>query len=187
LRETAERNTALMATQSSVLGTSPLGPRVSVVIVLHNSSETLARCLGSLPSGIEVIVVDNASTDCGAALAEALLPTAIIARSETNLGFSAGCNVGLREATGEVVVFLNPDAMLTAQAIDQLVPVLAEEDIGMVGPAIVTPIGAIEHSCRRWTTAWHAFIEHLPFADRWSPTRLLRDVPPGSAIYRHRG
>jgi len=132
-------------------------------------------------------VVDNASTDDGAAFAEALLPTAIIARSETNLGLGGGCNIGLREATGDVVVFLNPDAMLTAQAIDQLVGMLAEDDIGMVGPAIVTPSGAIEHSCRRWTTAPHAFIEHLPLAERWSPTSLRRDLPPGSAIYRHGG
>ena len=157
---------------------------LSVVVVLHNSSETLASCLASIPRGAEVVVIDNASTDGGAALAERLLPAASVVRSERNLGFGGGCNLGLREATRDVVVFLNPDAVLTAEAVDRLVRALEEDGVGMVGPAIITPAGAVEHTCRRWTTAWHALIEHLPFANRWSPSGLRRDLPPESAIYR---
>jgi N-acetylglucosaminyl-diphospho-decaprenol L-rhamnosyltransferase len=157
---------------------------VSVVVVLHNSAETLAECLASVPPDAEVIVVDNASADEGAALAARLLPAATLVRSEQNLGFGAGCNLGLRESSGEIVVFLNPDAVLATEALDRLVRVLEEDDVGMVGPAIITPSGAVEHTCRRWTTAWHFLVEHLPFAHRWSPASLRRDLPPDSAVYR---
>jgi GT2 family glycosyltransferase len=157
---------------------------LSVVVVLHNSSETLADCLASIPREAEAVVVDNASTDDGAALAERLLPTAAVIRSERNLGFGGGCNLGLREATGDVVVFLNPDAVLTEEAVERLVGALDEDGVGMVGPAIITPAGAVEHTCRRWTSAWHALLEHLPFANRWSPTRFRRDLPPESPVYR---
>jgi N-acetylglucosaminyl-diphospho-decaprenol L-rhamnosyltransferase len=163
------------------------GAGVCVVVVLHNSSETLADCLASIPRDAEAIVVDNASTDDGAALAERLLPGATVVRSERNLGFGGGCNLGLRETTAEVVVFLNPDAVLTAGAVDRLVGALDEEGVGMAGPAIITPTGAVEHTCRRWTTAWHPLIEHLPFSHRWSPARLRRDLPPESEIYRRGG
>lgn len=162
----------------------PGAGRVSVVVVLHNSRETLADCLASIPGRAEAIVVDNASSDDGAALAQELLPGAVVVRSQQNLGFGGGCNLGLREATGDVVLFLNPDAILTAEAVDRLVEALDAEGVGMAGPAIVTPAGAVEHSCRRWTTAWHPLIEHLPFAHRWSPASLRRDLPADCEIYR---
>jgi len=157
---------------------------LTVVVVLHNSGDTLADCLSSIPDEAEIIVVDNASTDDGAAHASRLRPSATVVRSEENVGFGGGCNVGLRHATGDVVVFLNPDAVLIPHAVDRLVQVLNEDGVGMVGPAIIKPNGATEYSCRRWTRSWHALIEHLPYSDRWSPALLRRNIPADSAIYR---
>ena len=114
---------------------------VSVVVVLHNSTETLADCLASMPSDVEVIVVDNASTDDGAALAERFLPGATVVRSERNLGFGGGCNLGLREATRDVVVFVNPDAVLTAEAeFQEGVEDLKDLQPGMILEGVVTNV-----------------------------------------------
>lgn len=90
---------------------------LSVIIVNYNSGARLARCLAHLGRqtlrDFEIIIVDNASGDGSleAALAAAPAPPFPRAiRSETNAGFSAANNVAAREARGDWLVFLNPDA-----------------------------------------------------------------------------
>lgn len=90
---------------------------LSVIIVNYNSGARLTRCVEHLGRqsyrDFEVIIVDNASADSSLddALASApmpLIPRAI--RSATNAGFAAANNSAAREARGEWLVFLNPDA-----------------------------------------------------------------------------
>jgi GT2 family glycosyltransferase len=87
-------------------------PRLSVIIVAYNSGGALAVTLPALQrelrDGDEVIVVDNASVDEGPELAREY---ATVIESGANLGFPAGCNAGARAASGELLVFLNPDAV----------------------------------------------------------------------------
>jgi GT2 family glycosyltransferase len=88
--------------------------RLSVVIVTHDSSGAVA---GSLPAvcaqlrpGDELVVVDNASSDDTVEVVRALAPQAVVVRNPQNLGFAAGANAGAAAATGDLLVFLNPDA-----------------------------------------------------------------------------
>ena len=90
---------------------------LSVIIVNYNSGERLARCLERLGRqsfrDFDVIIIDNASSDPSLddALAAAPSPLKVRAiRSGENLGFAAANNVAAREAGGEWLVFLNPDA-----------------------------------------------------------------------------
>ena len=92
---------------------------ISVVIVAYESGATLARCLASLRTGepeAEVIVVDNAGGD--RAVAERFDVRLIEPRE--NLGYAGGCNRGASEATGDVVVFLNPDTVVDPGALHRL-------------------------------------------------------------------
>jgi GT2 family glycosyltransferase len=89
-------------------------PTLSVLIVAWNSRDELARTLPALLPELErddeLIVVDNDSAD---GTAEAVLeqaPAARVLRTGANLGFAAGCNAGAAEATGDLLVILNPDA-----------------------------------------------------------------------------
>jgi GT2 family glycosyltransferase len=66
--------------------------------------------VAELRSGDELIVVDNDSGDGTAAAVRDLAPAARVIEPGANLGFGAGCNVGARKATGELLLFLNPDA-----------------------------------------------------------------------------
>jgi GT2 family glycosyltransferase len=88
--------------------------RISVVIVTFNNADTLGDSLsllaGQLRAEDEVIVVDNASSDDSAGVAESSLPDATVVRNTRNAGFAAGCNLGAERARGELLVFLNPDA-----------------------------------------------------------------------------
>ena len=92
-------------------------PSLSVLIVAWNSSEELARTLPALlpelEEGDELIVVDNDSADGTAEAVEELddaRARVVVVRTGRNLGFAAGCNAGAAEASGELLVVLNPDA-----------------------------------------------------------------------------
>jgi GT2 family glycosyltransferase len=88
---------------------------ISVVIVTYRQGPEVRATLEALGrelrDGDELIVVDNASGDGTADIVAATAPDATVVRSERNAGFPAGCNLGAREATGELLVFLNPDAV----------------------------------------------------------------------------
>jgi GT2 family glycosyltransferase len=89
-------------------------PTLSVLIVAWNSREELARTLPALlpelGEGDELIVVDNASDDGTAGAIASLAPAAGVVTSTRNLGFAAGCNAGAAQASGDLLVILNPDA-----------------------------------------------------------------------------
>ena len=90
-------------------------PSLSVVIVTHDSRDALAATLpplvAQLRDGDELIVVDNASADGTPEAARELAPSASVVETGENRGFAAGCNRGASEASGELLVLLNPDAV----------------------------------------------------------------------------
>lgn len=87
---------------------------VSTIIVTYNARDAIARTLpalaGELREGDELIVVDNDSGDGTPAEARRLAPGATVIETGANLGFGAACNRGTEAASGELLVFLNPDA-----------------------------------------------------------------------------
>ena len=91
---------------------------ISVVTVTHNSAHTVRGALARLPSGLEIVCVDNASTDD---LSGALLGL-VVHRIDNpvNLGFGHACNIGAAAASGEYLLFINPDVRLGTDAVDAL-------------------------------------------------------------------
>jgi N-acetylglucosaminyl-diphospho-decaprenol L-rhamnosyltransferase len=89
---------------------------LSTVVVAHNSLAELRRSLPplleQLSAGDELIVVDNASSDGLAAALRQLAPGARLVTQPDNIGFAAGANRGVEAARGELVVLLNPDAVV---------------------------------------------------------------------------
>jgi GT2 family glycosyltransferase len=91
--------------------------RFTVVVVAYQAAHRITACLDALLAqrgdveGLDVVVVDNASTDGTADVVAARHPEVRLVRSSTNLGFAAGNNVGLRGATSPWVVLLNDDAV----------------------------------------------------------------------------
>jgi GT2 family glycosyltransferase len=101
-------------------------PRVAAVIVTWNSAAHVAEAVRSVPKGVPVVVVDNASADDSAAAARQA--GARVVEAGTNLGFGPACNLGAREVSpSETILFLNPDAALLDGAAS-LAPLLAEFD-----------------------------------------------------------
>jgi len=93
---------------------APAPTRLSVVIVTYNSRAAVTAALPALVAQLgdddELVVVDNASTDGTLAAIGELAPGAVVVRNDGNAGFAAGANAGARAASGDLLVFLNPDA-----------------------------------------------------------------------------
>jgi len=88
-------------------------PLFSVIIPHWNGIRFLADCLNSLKAQtyptIEVILVDNASSDGSQALMKADYPWVCLIELPTNTGFTGACNAGMRAATGDIICLLNND------------------------------------------------------------------------------
>lgn len=116
--------------------------RASVIIVNYNGGEAVIACLESVFDHInpdcEVIVVDNASSDGSAAKIEARFPDAKVIRNQENLGFGVGNNIGAARASGEFLVFLNPDTLVQPNWLNGLTEALdAEPDGGLATSKIL--------------------------------------------------
>ncbi len=118
-------------------------PKVSVIVLTYNNLGFTQACLSSLERHThylnwELIMVDNASTDGTSAYLKdyaARHNHVKIVLNEKNLGFSAGNNVGLREAEGEYLVILNNDTYVTDGWMLGLIRHLRKRpDIGLIGP-----------------------------------------------------
>jgi len=89
---------------------------VSVVIVNYRGADDTIACLRSFehldwPSErLELIVVENASGDDSATRIRAAVPAAVVVEAGSNTGFAGGCNLGVANATGEYIAFINNDA-----------------------------------------------------------------------------
>jgi GT2 family glycosyltransferase len=104
-----------------------------VIVVAYRSGAALARCLDSLArqdADLETIVVDNGALDGEVTLAGTRDSVRVVS-PQGNVGFAAGCNAGARVATGEVLVFLNPDTIAADGAIDALAGTLDDAAVGI--------------------------------------------------------
>ena len=140
------------------------GPRLSVILVTWNSTSFLDRCMEGIAAqnavAIEVIHVDNASVDDGAARVRAAFPDCVQILNDTNRGFTGAVNQGIAVARGDLVLLCNPDAYLTAGYIDAIERGLAAagERFGMAtgkllraaGPRIM-PTGEVDSKGIRMT------------------------------------
>src|SRR4051812_49380736 len=88
--------------------------RLSVVVVTYNSGAAMAASLPSLAAQLgpahELIVVDNGSSDDTLRVVRELAPAATVLETGHNAGFAAGANAGAAAASGDLLLFLNPDA-----------------------------------------------------------------------------
>ena len=116
---------------------------VSIITVNYNQAELTCLLLESIRQqeyrNIEVIVVDNASTDDPTPIFQARYPEVKFLRSDKNRGFAGGNNLALPMASGAFLFFVNNDAEIAEGCIAQLVKFLKETpNAGIVSPLILT-------------------------------------------------
>ncbi|MCA9883653.1 MAG: glycosyltransferase family 2 protein [Anaerolineae bacterium] len=144
-------------------------PRLSVVIVNYNTRDLLRACLQSLmqqtlpQSDLEVIVVDNASSDGSAAMVIETFPQVTLLAQTENTWFCGGNNIGIRAATGGTVLLLNPDTVVAEDALAILLD-FAESHPDYAGctAQMRYPDGSIQRTCSRIPTLAYLFVKHTP-------------------------
>jgi N-acetylglucosaminyl-diphospho-decaprenol L-rhamnosyltransferase len=173
-RDAFPRASERTAWWDSFLGDGPV--EVSVCIANWNCRELLRACLGSLldgPQGVrlEVIVVDNASSDGAADMVAREFPEVVLVRNPANRGFARACNQAAERAGGRFLFFLNNDTMVPPGTLRRLVDYAeAHPEAGIVGPALRDASGQRQTSSRARPTP--ATFLHRTCLLRW--TNLLR-------------
>ncbi len=120
---------------------------VSILVVTFNGRAFTAPCLESVPAGVEIIVIDNGSTDGTPEAIAAGFPSAVVVRNPKNRGFAAAVNQGIERAKGKHVCLLNNDARLTPGALEKLVAHLEDHpDVAACAPQLLHENGRLQHS-----------------------------------------
>ena len=138
---------------------------LSIIIVSWNVQDLLRQCLASVDAGrgnleLEVIVVENASSDGSAEMVAADFPWVELILQKENVGFTRGNNQGIARATGRYLLLLNPDTKVLGQALIQMVDWMdSEATVGALGPQLLFPDGSVQSSRRRFPTLATGFFE----------------------------
>lgn len=137
---------------------------LSVIVVSFNTRQLLDDCLDSLyateapPGGMEIIVVDNASTDGSAAMVAGKYPDVVLLACAENLGFSAANNRGSAVARGDYLLFLNSDTVVSQHALSEpLAFMRAHPRVGALTVRLVYPNGERDPDNHRgFPTPWNS-------------------------------
>jgi len=124
--------------------------QTSIIIINYNTFDLTYRCIKSIfdheeQNSFEIILIDNASTECDAEIFKDHFQDITLIKSETNLGFAGGNNLGIQKAKGEFILLLNSDtefinnaASIATNIIDQ------NSDIGVLSGQLQYPNGELQ-------------------------------------------
>ncbi len=122
---------------------------ISIITINYNNKQDTVRFLRSIdklsPTNIEVIVVDNGSEMSILPVLQTYFPHVKGIRSEQNLGFAGGNNLGLNIASGEVIYFVNNDTLFLEDHFHSLAKKLTDHpEIGAISPQLIYPDGRVQ-------------------------------------------
>jgi GT2 family glycosyltransferase len=141
--------------------------QVSVIIINYNTFQLTCEAIASIQEhtkGVtyEILVVDNASTECDPGMFTELFPTVRLVCNPENSGFAKGNNLGIKHAIGESILLFNSDAACLNDALTITYQALmAESELGLVTARLQYPDGRIQHCCGRFPSINLQLVELL--------------------------
>ncbi len=157
-------------------------PGYAVVLLTWNSRHHLEGCLGSLPTAaarpLQLVVVDNGSSDGTPEVVRALAPEAELICNENNRGVAPARNQGLQRVRAPYAVLLDVDTVVEPGALEKLLVRLdRESDVALCGPRLVLPDGSTQPSCQLSPTLRDKIVRQLParFGARWLRAVEMQD------------
>ena len=171
----------------------PSKPKLSAIILNFNSGSYLADCLASIAqsdfprSQMELIIVDNNSTDNSLeqiANSKSQItnkfkyPNFKIIKNDRNLGFSKGNNIGVKQAGGDYILFLNPDTRVEKNTLSRISSFMDKHPRADAATCFVrlAKTGKLQKECHRgFPTPWRAFC-HFSGLEHLFPTRDRKSV-----------
>ncbi len=146
---------------------------VSVIILNYNTFSITCQCISSIIEktkevDYEIILVDNASSECDAEEFRKLFPSITLIKSPVNLGFAKGNNLGIEQAKGNYLLLLNSDVEITEDSISKCYTFLSgDTKAGALSPRLVYPDGTMQFVAETFPGIkyellrmfrWHLFI-----------------------------
>jgi N-acetylglucosaminyl-diphospho-decaprenol L-rhamnosyltransferase len=147
---------------------------LSIIIVNWNTRDLLADCLDSIAQtagdlNVEVIVVDNASSDGSPAMLRQQFPQVHLIENRENVGFARANNQVIEQCRARYALLLNSDALLSANAAQTMLDLAeARPQAGIVGARLLNQDGSFQAS-------------HTPFPNLWQEFLILSGV--GRMLY----
>jgi GT2 family glycosyltransferase len=148
-------------------------PDLSVIIASYSTSKITCDCVESVLRekegiSVEIIVVDDASTDDSVAAIRARFPEVTVLANETNVHYAKTNNRGLRECSGRYAVLLNSDTVILDGALTKLVRYLdSHPEVGAASPKLLNPDGSVQHSIRSFPGVGVMFFQSLNLHKLW--------------------
>jgi GT2 family glycosyltransferase len=159
---------------------------LSVVIVNYNVKYFLEQCLYSLQKtaagiDVEIIVLDNQSTDGSIEYLRPRFPNVLFINNETNLGFARACNKGLSYARGEYVLFLNPDTLLEENTLEKCLAFFEfQKDAGAIGVKMLDGSGKfLKESKRSFPSPLTSFYKLFGLAKLFPKSKIFNSYYAG--------
>ena len=159
--------------------------KLTIVIVSYNVRTFVAQCLDSVQKasegidGVEVFVVDNASSDDTVDYIGTYYPWVHLIANDDNLGFSRANNIAIRQAEGEYVLLLNPDTIVAEPTLRECVSFMdAHPQAGGLGVRMHNADGTLAPESRRAIPSpWVSCLKMLGFTKRYYMSHLSWDEP----------
>jgi len=145
--------------------------KVSVIIINYNTFTHTCDCIRSVIKytqsvEYEIILVDNASTECDPKMFLKEFPQIKLIKSADNGGFAYGNNLGIENAEGEYILLLNSDTLLQEDSINKCIRYIEQnKEIGVLGCRMTFPDGKLQYTARRFRSI------------RWELLDLFRFIP----------
>ncbi len=133
-------------------------PKLSIIILNHNTKTLLKRCLGSISYDCQIIVVDNNSSDGSVAMVEKEFSKVEVIKRTVNDGYTRGNNAARKFAKGEYVLFLNSDTKAFPDTISTMVKFMdTDPKIGVSTCLTELPNGKLYYACHRgFPSPWNS-------------------------------
>lgn len=144
---------------------------LSIVIVNWNAVKPTLECLESVysdnfyienPGKVEIILIDNNSSDNPASLIKEKFPDVNLISNNENHGYAIACNQGMKTAQGKYVLLLGNDTVLKPYALSECINFLEiNNTCGAAGCRLIYPDGRLQGNCKRFPKFKNAFYTYL--------------------------
>lgn len=155
--------------------------KLSIIIVNFNTYTFLNDCIQSIKksgyenTSLEIIVIDNNSSDKSVHLIQKNHPNIHLISNDRNLGFAAANNIGIQKSHGEYILLLNPDTILSSNTLSIMTTYLDNhQDTGVATCRVELPDGRIDDGCHRgFPTPWNAFCHFIGLGKLFPSSQLF--------------
>jgi GT2 family glycosyltransferase len=155
---------------------------LSIIIVSWNAKRYVEECLDSLSRqtlniSVEVIVVDNASSDDTPEMIRQQFPHVALIRNADNVGFAKANNIGIRLAKGMYLCLINSDVNIPPECLQTIYDFMEKHPtVGVAGPQMLTAEGIVARSYMRFPTVWNCLWGALSLDRVFKENRMVGSV-----------